>query len=183
MKKVLSVLAVVALILIAFTSCKSKEKTYADYLTQQTKGWVLESATSSPDYVMSDGKRVADIYNDYLYEWEQQYVLIFNENSSEIVKPGKVVAPDSIPANQCFREEKSLGNWSIMENVSRNNATYDFLNMYIPFVFHQDGTVPLCECQIITLDDKMLKVKFIFNDDQLPAKGNYEWTLTYVPVK
>lgn len=183
MKKVFSVLAAVALLVFVFTSCDPKEKTYADYLTKPSKGWVLQSATSSPDYLMSDNTPVADIYNDYLYEWEQQYVLFFNENGSEVVKPGKVVAPDSIPDNECFRTEKSLGNWSIKEGVIRDGVSYDYLYMYIPFVFHQNGTVPLSECQIITLNDEMLRVKFIFNDDPIVSKGRYEWTLTYVPAK
>ena len=54
MKKVFSVLAVAALILVSFSSCDPQEKSMAEMLTI-SKGWVLQSATSSPDYVMSTG--------------------------------------------------------------------------------------------------------------------------------
>ena len=180
MKKVLSVLAVAALFVLAFTSCKPEEKTYADYLKKQTKGWVLNSAISSPDYEMSNGDLVADLFDGYLYDWEKDYVIVFNENGSEIVKPGKTVAPS---AEDGFIAETSLGNWRIEEGVVRNGVSYDFLYMYIPFVIHQDGSIPLAECQIITLNDDMLRIKYCFNDDEIGAKGDYEWTLTYVPAK
>lgn len=180
MKKVFSVLAIVAVVVLAFTSCKPKEKTYADYLTQQTKGWVLQAATSSPDYEMSDGTYVTDIYNNYLYDWEREYVILFNENGSEIVKPGKTVCPEG---EQGFNKETSLGNWHIEENVTIGDRTFDLLYMYLPFVFNQNGGVDLDACQIVTLDDNILQVKYTMNDDDPSAKGTYEWMLTYVPAK
>ena len=180
MKKVLSVLAVVAVVVLAFTSCKPEEKTYAQYLTQQTKGWVLQSATSSPDYEMSDGSFVTDIYNNYLYDFERDYIIVFNENGSEIVKPGKTVAPENMDG---FRTETSLGNWRIEENVMIAGRAYDLLYMYLPFVFNNEGGVDLDACQIVTLDDNILQIKYTMNDDDPNAKGTYEWMLTYVPAK
>ena len=180
MKKVLSVLAVVAVVLMAFTSCQPKEKTNSQYLTQQTKGWVLQSATSSPDYLMSSGEYVTDIYANYLYDWERDYIIVFNENGSQIVKPGKKVCPEG---EQGFSAETSLGNWHVEEGVPIGDRTYDILYMYIPFVFNQQGGVDLDACQIVHLDDNILQVKYTMNDDTPGAKGTYEWMLTYVPAK
>ena len=180
MKKVLSLLAVVAVFMLAFTSCQPDEKTYAQYLTQQTKGWVLQSANSSPDYEMSDGTFVTDIYNNYLYDWERDYIIVFNENGSQIVKPGKTVVPDGEVG---FAAETSLGNWRVEENVMIGDRAYDLLYMYLPFVFNNEGGVDLDACQIVTLNDDILQVKYTMNDDDPAAKGTYEWMLTYVPAK
>jgi hypothetical protein len=179
MKKVFSVLAVAALILVSFSSCDPQEKSMAEMLTI-SKGWVLQSATSSPDYVMSTGEEVADLFNGYLYDWEKEYILVFNANGNEVVKPGKTVVPEGEPG---FSEETSLGNWAIREGVLEGGTSYDYLDMYIPFVINQQNQVPLCHCQIISFDENMLRLKFRFNDDENPAKGTYEWTLTYVPAK
>ena len=181
MKKVFSVLATVALLVFVFSSCNPPQKTYANYLTQQTKGWKLVAATSSPDYIMSDpdAAPVSDLFNGYLYDYEKDYIIVFNENGNEIVKPGKTVAPEG----EGFNKETSLGNWSIKEGVVRDGVSYDFLYMYIPFVVHQNGTYPLCECKILTLNDNKMVVKYDFSDDPITAKGRYEWTLTYEPAK
>ncbi len=171
MKKVFSVLAVAALVLV-ITGCTPQEKTLSDYLTQQTKGWVLSSATSSPAYQMSNGEFVSDLVNGgYLYDWEKEYVIIFNENGSEIVKPGKTVAPS---AEQGYIAETSLGNWTITET-----AAGDILEMQVPFFMDDEKEV----CRIISLNDNELKVNCTINDDPVVSKGTYTFTLTFVPAK
>ena len=170
MKKVLSVVALFAVIL--FVGCDPKEKTFADYLTQQTKGWVLTAATSDPAYIMKNGERVTDLYNDgYLTAWEKEYVLIFQENGNVIVKPGKTVAPS---AEDGYTAETNIGNW-IINNVDG----MDLLNCQIPFFMDEDVEV----CRIVSLDNKKMELNCTINDDTPASKGTYTFRLTYEPAK
>ena len=170
MKKVLSVVALFAVIL--FVGCDLKEKTFADYLTQQTKGWVLTAATSDPAYIMKNGERVTDLYNGgYLTAWEKEYVLIFQENGNVIVKPGKTVAPS---AEDGYTAETNIGNW-IINNVDG----MDLLNCQIPFFMDEDVEV----CRIVSLDNKKMELNCTINDDTPASKGTYTFRLTYEPAK
>lgn len=175
MKKVFCVMAVFAMVVLAFTSCK-KEKTYTDLLTQ-SKGWVLVSATSDPAYHMLNGSTATDLIKDkYLKDFEVDYIIVFNENGGEIVKPGKVVAPDSIPSDECYRAETSLGNWSFdnAENPTK-------INMQIPFFY--DKEVEICYLKTLTEDE--LRIQCVIDDINNPVKADNKctFTLTYQPAK
>lgn len=173
MKKVLSVLAVAALFLVGITSC-TQEKTATELLTQKN-GWVLSSATSAPAYQMLDGSFAADLINDgYLYDFEAAYVIAFNENGSEIVKPGKVVAPEDFDPEWCYRAETSLGNWAF-----DNAENPQFITMQVPFFYDEASEY----CQILSLTENELRIKCTINDDDNPAKQTCSFTLTYVPAK
>ena len=77
MKKVFSVLAVAAMLLVSFSACTGNE-TYADLLTQK-KGWVLSTATSNPPYEMQDHSLVSDLMTEgYLLDYENEYIITFN---------------------------------------------------------------------------------------------------------
>jgi len=173
MKKVLSVLAVAALFLVGITSC-TQEKTATEMLTQKN-GWVLSSATSAPAYQMMDGSFAADLINDgYLYDFEAAYVIAFNENGSEIVKPGKTVAPEDFDPEWCYRAETSLGNWFF-----DNAENPQFITMQVPFFYDEAPEL----CQILSLTENELRIKCTINDDDNPAKQTCSFTLTYVPAK
>ena len=173
MKKVLSVLAVAALFLVGITSCV-QPKTAPELLTQST-GWVLSSATSAPAYQMMDGSFAADLINDgYLYDFEAAYVIAFNENGSEIVKPGKTVAPEDFDPEWCYRAETSLGNWFF-----DNAENPQFITMQVPFFYDEAPEL----CQILSLTENELRIKCTINDDDNPAKQTCSFTLTYVPAK
>ena len=173
MKKVLSVLAIAALFVVSFSSCGGG-KTAAELLTQK-KGWVLSSATSAPAYQMLDGSFAGDLINDgYLYDFEAAYVIAFNENGSEIVKPGKTVAPEDFDPEWCYRAETSLGNWFF-----DNAENPQFITMQVPFFYDEAPEY----CQILSLTENELRIKCTINDDDNPAKQTCSFTLTYVPAK
>lgn len=170
MKKVFSVLAVAAMILVGLTGCGG-EKTYADFLTN-SKGWVLESAISVPAYVMNDGTQVDDLLNGgYLYDWEKEYILIFKENGNLLVKPGKTVAPSP---EDGYMVETSLGNWSF-----DNNLIPTYIKMQLPWFMDEDPEI----CYITSLTADKMALKAVINDDDPSAKGTYEFVLTYKLAK
>ena len=133
MKKVLSVLAIAALFVVSFSSCGGNEKTATELLTQKN-GWVLSSATSAPAYQMLDGSFAGDLINDgYLYDFEAAYIIAFNENGNEIVKPGKVVAAEDFDGD-AYREETSLGNWSFDKTENP-----EYITLQIPFFYDEEA--------------------------------------------
>lgn len=172
MKKVLSVLAIVALFIVSFSSC-GKEKTATELLTQKN-GWVLSSATSAPAYQMLDGSFAGDLINDgYLEDFEAAYIILFNENGGEIVKPGKVEVPADWDGD-AYTAETSLGNWSF-----DNADNPEYINMQIPFFYDEIAE----KCQVLSLTEDEFRIKCTINDDDDPAKQTCSFTLTFVPAK
>lgn len=173
MKKVFCVLAVAALFVASFSSC-NQEKTATELLTQKN-GWVLSSATSAPAYLMSDGSYAQDLINDgYLEDFEAAYILLFNENGNEVVKPGKVVAPEDFDPEWCYREETSLGNWSF-----DNADNPEYISMQVPFFYDEVAE----KCQVLALTKDEFRIKCTIDDTENPAKEIYSFTLTFVPAK
>ena len=174
MKKVLSVLAVAALVLVSFSGCNG-DKTYTDILTQ-SKGWVLSSATSTPAYRMMDGSFVEDLMHDgYLKNFENEYVITFNADGSEYVKPGKTVAPEDYEGD-AYRAETKIGTWRF-----DNELIPLLLYMQVPFFYDEDVEV----CQISSLTEKELKIRCTIQDYNPEAKYDNDctFTLTFVPAK
>jgi len=169
MKKVFSVLAVAAMVLVSFSGCTS-DKTYTDLLTQ-SKGWVLSAATSSPAYEMSDGSYVTDLINDgYLYDYEVDDVILFNANGGEIVQPGTLVPGEGETG---YSAETAVGSWSF-----DNETLPTILNMQVPFFYDDEVEV----CKLLSLTESELRISCTINDDDV-AKGTYSFILTYVPAK
>ena len=180
MKKVLSVLAVAALFLVSFSGC-GHDKTATELLTQKN-GWVLSSATSSPAYQLSDGSFATDLMTEgYLMAWELDDIIVFNENGSHLLKPGKNI-PES--AADGYVAETSLGNWSF--DKAENP---EFISMQVPFLYDYDAEgnftfdAPAEKCQILALTENELRIKCTIDDTENPAKDVYSFTLTYVPAK
>jgi hypothetical protein len=173
MKKVFSVLAIAALVLVSLSSCNPNNKSYADYLTQK-KGWVLSAATSNPAYEMSDGSFVTNLMTEgYLYDFENDYIITFNQDGTEYVKPGKTVAPDDFTGD-AYRAETQIGTWRF-----DNTLIPTLLYMQVPF-FYDDAVET---CKLLSLTENELKVSCTINDDDPTAKGTYSFILTYVPAK
>ncbi|MCR4856789.1 MAG: hypothetical protein K5890_01130 [Bacteroidales bacterium] len=174
MKKTLLVLAAAAMIVLGFTSCGG-DKTYTELLTGQTKGWVLSAATSDPAYVFSSPTTPpsTDVYNDYLEEYEQDDIITFQENGIMTIDPGaKVVEGYGY-------QSATVAAW----NLSSDNST---LNMQLPFFYDESGMMwdqEMESCKIVSLTSKELVIAYSFNDNESPAKGEYTFTLTYVPAK
>ena len=180
MKKVFCVLAVAALFLVGITSC-TQPKTATELLTQKN-GWVLSSATSAPAYHLSDGSFATDLMTEgYLMSWELDDIIVFNENGSHLLKPGKNV-PES--AADGFVAETSLGNWAF-----DNAENPEFIFMQVPFLYDYDAEgnftfdAAVEKCQVLALTENELRIKCTIDDTENPAKEVYSFTLTYVPAK
>lgn len=175
MKKTLLVLAAAAMIAMGFTSCIDPVKTTADYLVGPKNGWVLSTATSSPAYEMSDGSFVSDLINGgYLADYELDDYIIFKEDGTELINPGKLIGD-----GEGYQQEVAC-TWSMDPNDA------NFILMQVPF-FYNDGWTnfdePQERCQVVNCDESNFVIKCTINDDEPTAKGTYTFLLTYVPNK
>jgi hypothetical protein len=163
----LSLIAILACA--ALVSCKKKDETadetaqkkaeYVEFLTNK-KGWVLESATSSPAYELSNGTFATNLMTEgYLEECELDEVIKFAENGGLTVNPGDDV---------CDGETEYASTWSLSEDLN-------YLSFQIPFFYDNE----LEKCQILSLTKDQLRVKFTFDDYESDAKTKYSFTLTY----
>ena len=123
---------------------------------------------------MEDGSYVTNLMTEgYLYDFENEYIITFNEDGTEYVKPGKTVAPADFDGD-AYRAETLIGNWSF-DNI----LIPDILNMQVPFFY--DAAVETCK--LLSLTENELRVSCTINDDDPTAKGTYSFILTYVPAK
>jgi len=163
----LSLIAILACA--ALVSCKKKDETtgnsenkraqYVEYLTNK-KGWVLETATSSPAYVLLDETTCTDLMTEgYLEDCELDEILKFTSNGGLTVNPGNDV---------CDEEEEYAATWKLSDDLKT-------LTFQIPFFYNDEVE----ECQLLSLTEDQLRVKFTFTDDEGNAKGIYSFTLTY----
>ena len=177
MKKVLSVLAIAALFVVSFSSCGGNEKTATELLTQKN-GWVLSSATSAPAYQMLDGSFAGDLINDgYLYDFEAAYIIAFNENGNEIVKPGKVVAAEDFDGD-AYREETSLGNWSFDKTENPEYINTVFINSATRIITHiipLKLSKPPCSCRslILQITFREIHLVAVFIDGEQAIDGPF----------
>ncbi|MCQ2285879.1 MAG: hypothetical protein MJZ76_03265, partial [Bacteroidales bacterium] len=148
--------------------CGKKEKTNTDKLCIE-KGWVLKAATSQPAYVMLDGTQIADLFDGgYLEPGEKDDIIAFSANGTQVIKPG-----DNL--NGGYQQEVGGYKWFFNNDES-------ILNFYVPF-FYKEAADVVDEGTIVSLTETELKVNVKVNDDDPYTKGNYTFTLTYVPVK
>jgi hypothetical protein len=162
MKKNILNVAVIAFALSSLaSSCdNSKEKTVVENLTNAKNGWVLESATSSPAYVMKNGTNVADlITGGYLKECELDDIIKFAKNGGLTVNPGKSI---------CKNETEYASTWSYNEKTK-------VLHFQIPFFNDSE----LENAVVTKCTEKQFRVNYTYNDVENPAKKVYTFTLTY----
>lgn len=172
MKKSLLVLAVAALFVFSFSSCGDPSTT-AEILTNNTKGWVLSSATSAPAYELSSGRAVENLLDGYFYDCEKDDIIIFQDGGVEVINPGANIDPE------WGYQIQTLGTWSL-------NADNTVLSMQLPFFYapsHFTYDLEQEDCRIVSINSKELVLEYKFNDNENPSKGEYTFTLTYVPAK
>lgn len=175
MKKVL-VFALIAVFALSLSSCgKKKEKTNTEKITT-AKGWVLKSATVTPAVPVGEGT-TTNWYGDYLFDYEQDDIIIFNANGSFIINPGKKLAGED---QDGYVEEKAF-TWSFNSDETK-------VKMQIPFFYDLsqnpartfDAEVEEPEISSLTETEMVL----IYKRNTVFAKGtDYTWTLTYEAVK
>ena len=130
-------------------------------------GWVLSEATSSPAYVMLNGACIDNLMHGYFFDFEIDDVIHFLSNGTHYVNPGIKIPSEEVG----YTQETSLGQWHF---DNPDNPSY--LYMQIPFIYG--------ECRLISLTTDMLKISFVYIDDEYKnsTKGTYVFTLTYVPA-
>lgn len=172
MKKTFFALAIAALFAVNFSSCE-KIKTTAEILTENTKGWVLSAGTSDPAYILQSGRSIENLLDGYLYDCEKDDIIIFQENGTQVINPGSEIDPE------WGYQTTTLATWSLSDDNTH-------LFMQIPFFYDKTGLtydIEQEECRIVSVSPKELVVEFAFNDNESPSKGEYKFTLTYVPAK
>ena len=174
MKKLL-VIALVAVFALSLSSCGNKEKTNTEKITT-AKGWVLKSATVTPAVPVGEGT-TNNWYGDYLFDYEQDDIIIFNANGSFVINPGKKLAGE----DQDGYVAEVASTWEF-------NADETKVKMQIPFFYDLSETpartfnAQFEEPTISSLTET--EMVLIYKANTTFAKGvDYTWTLTYEPVK
>lgn len=167
MKKIL-VLAVIAILAVAVTSCGKKEKTNTEKLCIE-KGWVLSAATSSPEYQLSNGSYATNLMTDgYLLDYELDDIIKFESNGNMKINGGA-----NVPETGDYQNvDKGVGTWEFTNDEQK-------LKFQIPFFYDDEQEV----AEILALEETELRVKYTFNDYDNPSKKVYSFILTYVPAK
>lgn len=141
-------------------------------LLTQTKGWSLVAATCTEGYTMNSGAVISDLYNDgYVMDEEKDDIITFNADGFVYWNPGKLQI-EGDPTT-----ETTIGKWTLDEE---NNK----IGMQIPqFGITEDSEIE--NCDLVTLDEKTLKVNYHFtiSDDEAKAPGTYTFVLTYEVAK
>ena len=150
-----------------FSSCKKGEQTKTAMLCYKY-GWVLESATTSPAYALSNNTFCTDLMTEgYLNECELDDILTFTENGAQTITPKEVCD---------FGYQKEVATtWSF-------NEAEDQLTLQLPFFYNNNNTSfdeEFETCEIMSLTNDELKIKYTFDDYESNAKTKYSFTLTY----
>lgn len=141
-------------------------------------GWVLSEATSSPAYNMLNGECIHNLMHGYLFDFEIDDVIHFLSNGTHFVNPGIMIPSEGVG----YTQETSMGQWHF---DNPDNPSY--LYMQIPFIYGENPNTydpAIEECRLISLTTDMLKISFVYIDDEYKnsTKGTYVFTLTYVPA-
>lgn len=175
MKKNILIISLICIFAIGLTSCgKNKEKTNTEKLCIE-KGWVLSEATAAPYYKMADGTKITDIYKDYLYDYEQDDIIYFYANGSQVINPGKLTPKDD---EDGYASEQA-STWFF-------NSDETTLTFQIPFFYESKIPARTFDAEqetvkISSLTADKLVVLYTFN--VVDTKEECTFTLTYVPAK
>lgn len=175
MKKVLSLMAVAALLLL--NGCTNTSETpITDALKSAKKGWVMTSVKSVPAYQLSAGVMLDELYADgdyehstgFFYSYEKDDVLIFGENGVLTIDPGTLLPEDPSEPYQI---------------ATAATYTVDEAKQQITFQMPWEYDDQLELCSVVSYDKNQLVLKYTRNDDSNPAKSQNTFTITYVPAK
>ncbi len=188
MKKNYVSLALIAIFVLIFSSCKKDEVNNNNAINNGNnpienptanidklcykKGWVLKSATVTPAITVS-GKTTTDFYADYLYEYEQDDIMVFAKSGSETIKPGSKKPADDTEDGYV---EDQTSTWRF--NHDESVLTCQLPMFYDLSVFPARTFSPEFEkCTITKLTDTemILEHSIIITFE----KAEYNLTLTY----
>ena len=176
MKKVLSLLAVAALLMFNGCNPPASETPITDVLKSAKKGWVMTSVKSVPAYVLESGVALEELYADGDYEHntgfftaaEKDDAIIFGENGVQTIDPGTLLPDDPTEPYQVA----TVATYSV-------NEASEQISFQMPWEY--DATPELCS--VVSYDKKQLVLKYTRNDDENPTKSQNTFTITYVPAK
>jgi hypothetical protein len=186
MKKVLSLLAVAALLMFNGCNPSTSETPITDILKSAKKGWVMTSVKSVPAYQLHDGDQEGPILDElfadgdyehltgFFFSYEKDDAIIFGDNGVETIDPGTLI-PDAPDAYQIA----TLATYRVDEANSE-------IFFQMPWEYNEDFTMydeNIERCSVISYNSKELVIKYTRNDDTNPAKPTNTFTITYVPAK
>lgn len=183
MKKVLSLLAVAALLMFNGCNPSTSETPITDALKSAKKGWVMTSVKSVPAYVLESGVALDELFADgtiedntgFFFACEKDDAIIFGENGVETIDPGKLLPEDPTEAYQIATVAQYIVNETTKE-----------IQFQMPWEYNKDLSsydTPLEKCTVQEYSSKKLVIKYTRNDDENPAKAQNTFTITYEPVK
>jgi hypothetical protein len=183
MKKVLSLLAVAALLM--FNGCNPSTSTtpITDALKSAKKGWVMTSVKSTPAYVLDSGVALDELFADgtlddntgFFFSYEKDDAIIFGENGVQTIDPGKLLPEDPTEAYQIATPAA----YTVDEAAK-------LVYFQMPWEYNADYTsydLPQEKCTVQEYSTKKIVIKYTRNDDENPAKAQNTFTITYEPVK
>lgn len=159
MKKLLIIFALLAISLI---SC-DKENDMKQKLAIEN-GWILQSASAYPAYVLDDGTRINDLMNGLIKECEKDDIIVFNTNGKEFKNCGDSLC-DGETAN-----DMELGRWEYDVNG-------DLLLMRLPFHNNYKTTA-----NVIKLTDDRLEINVIVSNHNSQTTSQSYWTIVFIPA-
>ena len=163
MKRVILSLMAVATVAVVFTSCKP-DKT-PEELLQNSKGWKLQSAMSTPAYTNGAGVTSTNLFESWFLQCEQNDVVFFDKSNATKVQHGC----------EAKKNKQTTGTWSLTE-------TEEFpykLNFRIHFFEEEDGSPIYSDVEVTELSEDVFKYNYRWND----GETSYIFTMTYVPNK
>lgn len=184
MKKVLSLLAVAALLL--FNGCNSGTSLtpITDTLKTAKKGWVMTSVKSVPAYVLDEsGVALDELFADgthedntgFFFACEKDDAIIFGEDGVETIDPGKLLPEDPNEAYQIATTAEYT-----VDEVAK------IIYFQMPWEYNKELTSYDERVEKATVQEyssKKLVIKYTRNDDDETAKSQNTFTITYEPVK
>lgn len=176
MKKVLSLLAVAALLMFNGCNPPTSETPITDVLKSAKKGWVMTSVKSTPAYVLDAGVALDELFAEgdlenltgFFYSYEKDDALIFGENGVLTIDPGTLRPEDPSEPYQIA----TAATYSVDEAKQQ-------ISLQMPWEY--DAQTELCS--VVSYDKNQLVLKYTRNDDENPTKSQNTFTITYVPVK
>lgn len=184
MKKVLSLLAVAALLVFNGCNPPASETPITDVLKSAKKGWVMTSVKSVPAYVLDDsGVALDELFADgdhehntgFFFACEKDDIILFGEDGVQTIDPGTLRPEDPTEAYQ----------FAVVASYSVDEKN-EMLYFQMPWEYNADFTIyddPVEKCTVQEYSKNKLVIKYTRNDDNNPAKAQNTFTITYVPVK
>lgn len=156
-------------------------------------GWKLTKAISTPAYQNLSGEYYSNLI-DLMHDFEAAYILIFNDNHDQFVKPGAVVAPDASMGYTTLTNLEFHWSFNNDDNPSSIQMTtwpyFHFLNYTSNNYRYYYGVIP--PVQILSLTNAEFIISFnieVYCESNPLAEpyffdvlNTYNFELTFVPA-